>query len=96
MSNGEATVEDLFSLLQEAPELATTSGDALAKMIDSAEFGQIKSGIDGIQDAANSFTLKNLEDQFKQIDKVTDNSALRSALRGYMVDQADLSGTSFT
>lgn len=95
VADGTATVDGLFSLIQEIPEIAIYSGDALAKMFDSAEFGQIKTGIDGIQDAANSFTLKNLEEQFKQIDKVTENSALRSALRGYMLDQADLSGTSF-
>ena len=94
VATGEATVEGLLSLLQETPELALNSGDALARMVESANFDGTITSIDGLQAAANSFTLENLEKQFKQIENVTDNTALQDALKGYMAGLAGLSGTS--
>lgn len=92
---GEATVDGLFSLIQEVPEIALNSGDALAQMMDSADFDGKITSIEGLQAAAQSFTLKNIADQFKQIENLNVSDNLKSALKGYMLDMADLSGTSF-
>ena len=62
-------------------------------MIKTADFDGTITSIDGLSKAASSFTLENLNKQFKQIKDLPGSKELKQALRGYMVDMADLSGT---
>jgi hypothetical protein len=61
-------------------------------MIKSADFGEPIQSIDGLQEAANSFTLRNLKDQIEQIKSLNVSDTLKDALKGYYVDGSDLSG----
>ena len=61
-------------------------------MIKSADFGEPIQSIDGLQEAANSFTLRNLKDQIEQIKSLNVSDTLKDALKGYYIDGSDLSG----
>jgi len=73
-----------------------TSGDALAEMIDSANFDNTITGIGDLQAAMYAFNTKHLQEELDKVDEIaTDNhldDSLRDAIKGYLVDSMDLSG----